>query len=165
MCKLIKSKEFVLKVLFDVFKKALIFLFYYDAEFKRTLLRANISCFIIRVLKTDLIVSVVLNKSGLFVDDLKDKCDLEMIFKDLCTAFKTFSGLISLEEAFAQKGVILKGSIAKALTITRAIKRLQALVFPDFWIKRVLRNFKGTSMPEKLIFYKFYYYYIRNLGR
>ncbi len=165
MCKLIKSKVLVLKILLDVFEKALVFLFLDDAEFKKMLLKADVDCFTIRVLKTDFLVNVTIKRDGLFVDKSKSKCELEIIFKDLCTAFKTFSGLISLEEAFAQKGVILKGSIAKALTVTRAIKRLQTLVFPDIWIKRVLKNFKGTSMPEKLVFYKFYYYYLKNLGR
>ncbi len=165
MCKLIKSKTLILKILLDVFEKALVFLFLDDAEFKEMLLKADVGCFTIRVLKSDFLVNVTVEGDNLFVNRSKNKCDLEMIFKDLCTAFKTFSGLISLEEAFAQKGIILRGSVAKALTITRAIKRLQTLVFPDIWIKRVLKNFKGTSIPEKLVFYKFYYYYLKNLGR
>lgn len=165
MCKLIKNKVLILKILIDVFEKALVFLFYHDAEFRRALLKTGVDCFTIKVLKTDFLVNVTVEGDDLFVNRSKNKCSLEMTFKDLCTAFKAFAGLISLEEAFAQKGIILNGSIVKALMVTKAIKRLQALVFPDFWIKRVLKDFKKTSITEKLVFYKFYYYYMKNLGR
>ncbi len=165
MCRFVKSKELFLRLLLSVFKRAVVFLYHNDSAFKSALLKSGVRCFSIKVLKTGLSVNVVLDERRVLVGSSSKRCELEMVFKELCTAFKTFSGLISLEEAFAQKGIILKGSIAKALAITRAIKRLQVLVFPDFWIKRVFKEFKKTGAREKLVFYKFYLYYITSFGR
>ncbi len=165
MCRFVKNKELVLKLLLSVFKRAVVFLYHNDGEFKSLFLKSGVKCFSIGVRKTGLAVNIVLDKKGVLVESSDRDCELEMVFKEPCTAFKTFSGLISLEEAFAQRGIILKGSIAKALAITRAIKRLQALVFPDFWIKRVFKEFKKTGVKEKLVFYRFYIHYIRSFGR
>lgn len=165
MCRFVKSKEFVLRLLLNIFKRAVVFLYYNDVEFKRALLEANVRCFSMGILKTELSVKVVLDGGGVTVDSTNGSCEIEMVFKELCTAFKTFAGLISIEEAFAQKGIILKGSIAKALALTGAIKRLQALVFPDFWIRRAFKDFKKTGVKGKLTFYRFYLYCITSFGR
>lgn len=165
MCKLVKRKETILKILLLIFRKSLIYLYKNDNEFKAILSNVNCGCFSISVLKSDLRINVVLGKKDVYVDSGNRKCDLEIVFKNLCFAFKVFSGLISLEEVFAYKGIILKGSISDALTITRAIKRLQALIFPDLWIGRTFKEFAGTKLEEKLTFLKFYFYFLMNVRR
>lgn len=165
MCKLVKGKEVILKVLLLIFKKSLIYLYKKDNTFKAILSSVNCRCFSISILKSDLRINVVFGKENVYVDSANRKCDLEIIFKNLCFAFKVFSGLISLEEVFAYKGIILKGSISDALTITRAIKRLQALIFPDLWIGKTFKEFAGTKLEEKLTFLKFYCYFLMNVRR
>jgi len=165
MCRFVRNKEIVLKLLIGIFRRAVVFLYQNDDEFKSMLLKSGVRCFSISILKTGLYVNVILDGKGISVESFYKKCELDMIFKEPCTAFKAFSGLISLEEAFAQKGIILKGSIAKALAITRAVKRLQTLIFPDIWIKRVFKEFEKSGAKERLTFYKFYLYCIVNLGR
>ncbi len=165
MCKLVKGKETILKIFLSIFKKSLIYLYKKDEEFKDILSNVNCECFSISILKSDLRINVVLGKKNVYVDSSNRKCDLEIVFKNLCFAFKVFSGLISLEEVFAFKGIILKGPISDALAVTRAIKRLQALIFPDLWIGRTFKEFTGTKLEEKLTFLKFYFYFLMNVRR
>lgn len=156
MCNLIRLKETVLSLLFAIFKKALVFLFYKDKEFRESLGSVEGKCFSISVNKANLRINAFIKKDAIIVNSDKEECDLYIIFKNLCFAFKVFSGIISLEEAFAQKSIVLKGTIGDALAVTRSIKRLQALIFPDIVVRRIVKGFRGTKAEEKFLFIRFY---------
>ncbi len=165
MCGLVTHKEKILKILLVIFKRAVLFLFVNDEQFNKEILKLSGKCFSIKINKTDLSTAFKVEKSRIVEQPESSTCEVELIFKNLCFAFKTFSALISLEETFSYRGVILNGQIKDALALTRAIKRLQAVVFPDFWIKRAIKGFEGSKPLDRLEFLRFYLGLLKPTGR
>ncbi len=88
----------------------------------------------------------------------KRTSQLEFIFKNPCSALLIFAGVLPQHIAFAEHRISIKGDISCAVNITRAVERLQAVIFPDFVSRRLLKEFSRSSTREKALFFEFYVY-------
>lgn len=159
MCLKFIKKEIVLSLLIFVFKRGMVFLSKNDAEFMKIIeeLPENFS-FLITVRNTEL--SVSMKKSNGVLNCVKNQKEFDLIleFSNLCSAFLVFAGFMPQHQAFAEHRLSIKGNISDALCLTDAINRLQRVIFPDIISKKLIKEFEGSNLKEKMLFTKFYLY-------
>ncbi len=158
MCHAIPNKNTILALLMFIFKKAMVFLSRNDRIFKRIIsqLPDNYT-FSVEVNFSD--ISVTLEKrNGVFFAASKKPADLKLVFINPCSAFLVFSGILAQHDAFAQQRISIKGSISDALILTKAINRLQYLIFPYPISKRLIKEPAPPTKRKRILSVKFYLY-------
>lgn len=73
-----------------------------------------------------------------------EKMQLMIQFKSVEAAFQVMSAQIGVAESYARHGFILKGDIAKAMSVVRCVDLAEGYLFPGFISKRILKK-----VPEK----------------
>lgn len=79
------------------------------------------------------------------VSDIEDP-DIMIAFKSIDGAFLVFSGQIGTSQAYAQHRFLVKGDIAKVMSVVRCIDLTEGYLFPEIMTRRILRK-----VPEKQI--------------
>ncbi len=157
MCSKIPKKELILLLLISIFKKGMIFLSENDKEFKRiTEELPDGFSFKIAIKHTNIHTLFVKTKGVFRYDRNLQDANLTLEFNNLCSAFLVFAGIIPQHRAFAEHRLTIWGNIAEALIITNAINRLQSVIFPDFISKKLIKEFKKSTLIEKSLFVRFY---------
>ncbi len=156
ICEKIKYKESVLRVLFYVFRKAMVFLSCRDDKIRCVMGEIPDGfVFSIKVQYANIKLSMIKMSDG-FIDAQDSKADLELIFVNPCSALLVFSGILSQHEAFAQHRIFIRGDISDALVLTSAIERLQEVIFPSFVVKRLKKDAFGKEFMDVLEMLRFY---------
>ena len=70
--------------------------------------------------------------------------DLKITFKSVDSAFLVLSGQVGVAGAYARHGFVLKGDIARAMSVVRCMDLAEAYLFPKLISKKILKE-----VPEK----------------
>ena len=70
--------------------------------------------------------------------------DLMIQFKSVDAAFQVMSGQVGVAGSYARHGFVLKGDIARAMSVVRCMDLAEAYLFPKLITKRILKE-----IPEK----------------
>ncbi len=159
MCAKFPNKEYILRVLFFVFKKAMVFLSKNDGEFRKIAEKLEDGfSFAITVKNSNFKVAMIKNGNTFEPLSLNKTPKLFLIFNNICSAFLVFGGFMPQHTAFSEHRIAIKGNISDAIVITAAINRLQSVIFPDVISKSLIKDFKGSTTKERALFAKFYTY-------
>ena len=74
--------------------------------------------------------------------------DLEIIIKNLSTAFKMITTQMGTHIVYAQHKIALKGRITESMIVTRMMYRVQELLFPRFLHKNILKKSPAFSLKR-----------------
>ena len=72
--------------------------------------------------------------------------DLMIQFKSVEAAFLVLSGQIGVAGSYARHGFVLKGDIARAMSVVRCMDLAEAYLFPRFLSKRILKEVPKKQM-------------------
>ena len=81
-----------------------------------------------------------------------NKCDIEIIFKSLDSAFLVLTAREGISKAYAEHRFILKGDITKAMSLVRCIDIVETYLFPKVIAKKLVKTIKKIKIP-KLVTY------------
>ncbi|MCI8274880.1 MAG: hypothetical protein HFI66_04590 [Lachnospiraceae bacterium] len=70
--------------------------------------------------------------------------DLMIRFKSVDAAFQVMSGQVGVAASYARHGFVLKGDIARAMSVVRCMDLAEAYLFPRIISRRILKE-----VPEK----------------
>lgn len=94
--------------------------------------------------------SLLLKKEGNQIKKLKQeqKCDLEIIFKSLDTAFLLLTGRLGIAKAYCEHRFLLKGNIMEAMSLVRCLDIVETYLFPKFIAKHLVKEVKSLKIPR-----------------
>ena len=72
--------------------------------------------------------------------------DLMIRFKSVDAAFLVMSGQVGVAGSYARHGFVLKGDIARAMSIVRCMDLVEAYLFPRLISKKILKEVPGKRM-------------------
>ncbi|MCI8465683.1 MAG: hypothetical protein HFI63_07480 [Lachnospiraceae bacterium] len=73
-----------------------------------------------------------------------ESMDLMIRFKSVDSAFQVMSGQVGVAGSYARHGFVLKGDIARAMSVVRCMDLAEAYLFPRWITRRILKE-----LPEK----------------
>jgi hypothetical protein len=85
-----------------------------------------------------------------------EKPDLVINFKSIEAAFPVMTGLLGVEQGFAQNRMTVLGDIPTALSLIRCINRLEAYLFPKILSQRILKKVPNLGIHGQLIRLRLY---------
>jgi hypothetical protein len=77
----------------------------------------------------------------------EEKADLTIVFKNIHTAFKVFTGQMGIAEAYAGHGFYLKGNINIAMGVVRCMEYVELYLFPKIISSRILKRVEKKQLP------------------
>ena len=80
--------------------------------------------------------------------------DIEITFKSISTAFKVFTGMMSVKQAYLQHCFILKGDIYESMRFVRCVDLVETYLFPYFMTKRILNHYQKRYQPMLIVYIK-----------
>ncbi len=80
--------------------------------------------------------------------------DIDIIFKNMHTAFFVFIGLKSVKQAYLEHDFILKGDIFESMRFVRCVDLVEIYLFPRFMTKRILNHHEKRYKPMLLVYLK-----------
>lgn len=83
-----------------------------------------------------------------------DGADLTIVFKNAHTAFKVFTGQMSIAAAYAAHGFYLKGNINTAMGVVRCMEYVELYLFPKIMSKRILKRVEKKQLPALEVYVK-----------
>ena len=91
--------------------------------------------------------SLILKKQGKKIVRLKNEqeCDLEIIFKNLDSAFLLLTGRLGIAKAYCEHRFLLKGDIMEAMSLVRCLDIVETYLFPKFISKHLVKKVKKTK--------------------
>ena len=103
----------------------------------------------IKIQATDNGTSLILKKQGKSIVRLKkeQKCNLEIIFKNLDSAFLLLTGRLGIAKAYCEHRFLLKGDIMEAMSLVRCLDIVETYLFPKFISKHLVKEVKKTESP------------------
>lgn len=84
----------------------------------------------------------------------KDSADLTIIFKNIHTAFKVFTGQMSIGAAYAAHGFYLKGNINRAMAVVRCMEYVELYLFPKIMSERILKRVEKKQISALKVYAK-----------
>lgn len=103
--------------------------------------------------KSPQICMVIKDGQVLWAKD-KNKADLTIVFKNVHTAFKVFTGQMSIGTAYATHGFYLKGNINRAMGVVRCMEYVELYLFPKIMSKRILKRIEEKQVPALKVYVK-----------
>lgn len=90
--------------------------------------------------------SLLLKKQGSKIVRLKkdQECNLEIIFKNLDSAFLLLTGRLGIAKAYCEHRFVLKGNIMEAMSLVRCLDIVETYLFPKFIVKHLVKEVKKT---------------------
>ncbi len=87
----------------------------------------------------------------------EDEADLVIYFKNLESAMLVLTPQRSIPQAFAEHRLSVKGDLSQAVALTRCINQVQALLYPNWIARRVMKRVPavpfGTRQAQRLRLY------------
>ena len=78
--------------------------------------------------------------------------DIEIAFKSLSGALRTFTGCASIGQAYCAHRFVLKGNINETMCLVRAIETAEGYLFPRFWNRRILKHRVEKRLPTLAVY-------------
>lgn len=93
--------------------------------------------------------SLILKKQGEKIVRLKkeQECNLEIIFKNLDSAFLLLTGRLGIAKAYCEHRFLLKGDIMEAMSLVRCLDLVETYLFPKFISKNLVKEVNKTKIP------------------
>jgi hypothetical protein len=91
-------------------------------------------------------------KDGTIKKVKSEKYDVEIIFKSVPSAFRVFTGQMSVASAYAAHAFYLFGNINTAMGIVRIVDIAESCLFPHVMTKRILTNVYKREVPMVLTY-------------
>lgn len=93
--------------------------------------------------------SLLLKKQGRKIVRLEEEqeCNLEIIFKNLDSAFLLLIGRLGIAKAYCEHRFLLKGDIMEAMSLVRCLDIVENYLFPKFIAKHLVKEVKKTKSP------------------
>jgi len=151
-------KELINKTFFYVLGKASEFLSKRDEQIKKLTKKLNVNFVKLTILENG--PSIKLKKEGthLMRTNSFGSENIEIFFKNTDSAFLLLTGKIGPEQGFCEHRIFLKGNIANALIFTSILKRVEAILFPGFFHKKLFKKKPKLGFKEyylRLLLYLF----------
>lgn len=91
---------------------------------------------------------LIIQKNDNNIVRLKDteNANIEIVFKNIDSAFLMFTGRLGVSRAYAEHRFLLKGEIAKAMCLVRCIDIVEAYLFPKIITKNILKYEPSKNM-------------------
>lgn len=80
--------------------------------------------------------------------------DIDIIFKNIHTAFLVFIGLKSVKQAYLDHDFILKGDIFESMRFVRCVDLVEIYLFPRFMTKHIFNHYEKRYEPMILVYLK-----------
>lgn len=98
--------------------------------------------------------SLLLEKKNNGIAKLKQeqKCDLEIIFKNLDTAFLLLTGRLGIAKAYCEHRFLLKGNIMEAMSLVRCLDIVETYLFPRFIAKHLVKKMEPLKVPRMITY-------------
>ena len=98
--------------------------------------------------------SLVLKKGHNNIVKLKQeqKCDLEIVFKNLDTAFLLLTGRLGIAKAYCEHRFLLKGNIMEAMSLVRCLDIVETYLFPRFISKHLVKKMETLKVPRMITY-------------
>lgn len=97
-------------------------------------------------------LTVVHENGSLRKADSHAEADIEIAFKSLSGAFRTFTGCASIGQAYCAHRFVLKGNINETMCLVRAIETAEGYLFPRFWNRRILKHRVEKRLPTLAVY-------------
>ncbi len=91
-------------------------------------------------------------KKGL--NKTKKDPDILIVFKSIDSAFRVFTGMQSVKQAYLEHRFYLKGDIYESMRFVRCVDLVETYLFPRFMTKRILNHNEKKYKPTLLIYMK-----------
>lgn len=92
--------------------------------------------------------SLILKKQGKKIIKLKkeQECNLEIIFKNLDSAFLLLTGRLGIAKAYCEHRFLLRGNIMEAMSLVRCLDLVETYLFPRFISKNLVKEVNKTKI-------------------
>ena len=97
-------------------------------------------------------LTVVHRDGKLVKGDAAQRADIEIVFKSISGAFRVFTGLESIVQAYCQHRFVLSGNINETMCLVRAIETAEGYLFPRVWNKRILKHKVEKRVPTLAVY-------------
>ena len=97
-------------------------------------------------------LTVVRSGGALRRADVAADADIEIAFKSLSGAFRTFTGCESIGQAYCAHRFVLTGNINETMCLVRAIETAEGYLFPRFWNRRILKHRVEKRLPTLAVY-------------
>lgn len=77
---------------------------------------------------------------------------IEIAFKSLSGAFRVFTGLESISDAYCGHRFALTGNINETMCLVRAIETAEGYLFPRVWNRRILKRRIRKELPTLAVY-------------
>ena len=95
----------------------------------------------------------VIHQNGRLVKgDSGQHADIEIVFKSVSGAFRVFTGLESIGQAYCQHRFVLTGNINETMCLVRAIETAEGYLFPRVWNRRILKHRVEKQLPSLAVY-------------
>lgn len=98
--------------------------------------------------------SLLLEKKHDSIVKLKQEqtCDLEIIFKNLDTAFLLLTGRLGIAKAYCEHRFLLKGNIIEAMSLVRCLDIVETYLFPKFIAKHLVKKIEPLQISKMITY-------------
>lgn len=105
--------------------------------------------------------SLLLKKKDNCIIKLKQEqnCDLEIIFKNLDTAFLLLTGRLGIAKAYCEHRFLLKGNIMEAMSLVRCLDIVETYLFPKFIVKHLVKKIEPLKVPRVITYLRVIFNY------
>ncbi len=84
----------------------------------------------------------------------RNDVDIDITFKSLSMAFRVFTGMMSVKQAYLQHYFSLKGDIYESMRFVRCVDLVETYLFPYFMTKRILNHCEKRYQPMLIVYIK-----------
>lgn len=96
---------------------------------------------------------ILKKKNGKIIKIKKaDNYDIEIIFKNLDSAFLVLTARAGISKAYAQHRFILKGNIIEAMSLVRCIDIVETYLFPKIIAKNLVKQVDKLNVPRLITY-------------
>ncbi len=141
-------KKAINSIFFYVLKESIVFLSKRDKTIKEWIKSIKTNSIKMKILEKGAEIELI--KRGDFFEKGKGKNSLEVFFKNTDSAFLMMTAQIGPEQGFAEHRLILKGNIADAILFTAVLKKVEAILFPGIFHKKLFRKKPALSFNDYL---------------
>ncbi len=141
------------KTFLFVLGKAAVFLSEHDFKIKEKIEKLDID--FIKLSIPEMKESLIFKKRGNSLKKAKGLNDnsskIEIIFKNIDSAFLLLTGQLGPEQGFWEHRIFLKGNISNALIFTEILKRVEAILFPGFFHRKLFKTKPKLGLKDYLL--------------
>ncbi len=141
------------KTFLFVLGKAAVFLSKHDFKIRKKIEKLNIDFIKLSILGMK--ESLIFKRRGNSLKKTKvlndNSLKIEIIFKNIDSAFLLLTGQLGPEQGFWEHRIFLKGNISNALIFTEVLKRVEEILFPGFFHKKLFKTKPELGLKDYLL--------------